>query len=109
MAQSFIEALKTQEKKPAYTIPEDHINITWDKERGVVYEEGRKSADTLEREKKMTEKELDINARMNLAIEIIERRRQAYRKQDLENYGYDKYTQEFHYEVESDSEEEPDE
>lgn len=99
--QSFVDALLTPEVK-IQGIPEDHVYLTWDREKGVVYEFGKKSADTLNREKKKKEKEEleDENYRMNMAIEEMELRRLGYRAKDIEDYGYDKYTEEFYYEPE---------
>ncbi len=98
MSQSFVEALKTRVEKKEEKIPEGHILITWDKNVGVVY----KGVSTVTSTGQQMEKQ------MSKAVAEIEERRIMYREKDLENYGYDHYTQEFSYEPESDSEEEID-
>ena len=52
------------------------------------------------------EKKEDIWEGMNRAIAAMEKRREQYRDQDLDDYGYDHYTQDFYYHLEDDSEEE---
>lgn len=111
MSQSFINALLTPEEKSVQRIPNDHVYLTWDREKGVVYEFGKKSDDTIKREEKQLEKEAleqDEHYQMSLAVEEIERRRLSYRATDIAEYGYDKYTEEFYYEPETESDEEKD-
>lgn len=92
-------------------IMEDHVLIKW--RNGVVYEYGPKSEETKKYEQEQMEKEIakeiedDIECQMSLAVEEMEERRENYRMKDLLEYGYDKYTNDFYYEIEdSDSESE---
>lgn len=94
MSQSFAEALQTRVEKKEEKIPEGHILITWDKNIGVVYK-GFVKENNYQTEKQMSK-----------AVTEIEERRIMYKEKELENYGYDHYTQEFYYEPESDSDEE---
>ena len=102
---SYKKAISAEKK----IIIEDQLVLTW--KNGVVYEYGPKSEDTKKREKMQEERrarmelENDIQLRMNRAIEEIEQRRIAYRLKDLEDYGYDKYTNDFYYEPEESNEE----
>jgi len=72
----------------------------------LTYEDGQvkyrinKSAEFLEREYAELEKKLAnlLQVRMNRAIGEIEERRRQNRKRDMDEYGYDHYTQEFYYE-----------
>ena len=96
MSQSFVEALKSRVEKQEEKIPEGHILITWDKNIGVVY-----------RGIVPTAKETaQLDQQMSKAVAEIEQRRIMYKEKELENYGYDNYTQEFYYEPESESDEE---
>ena len=99
MSKSFAKALETRVEKVQERIPEGHVLLTWKKNIGVVYE--------YKNTKVEDEEEEDLHYEMSKAVTAIEERRIMYRMKDLENYGYDHYTQEFYYEQpESDSEEE---
>jgi hypothetical protein len=90
-------------EKPQERIPEGHVLLTWKKNIGVVYE----YKNTKVEDEDENEEEEDIHYEMSKAVAAIEERRIMYRMKDLENYGYDHYTQEFYYEPEeSDSDEE---
>lgn len=97
MSKSFVKALETRVEKVQERIPEGHVLLTWEKNIGVVYEYKNTEKD---------EEEEDLHYEMSKAVAAIEERRIMYRMKDLENYGYDHYTQEFYYEQKSDSEEE---
>ena len=98
MSQSFVKALEFVVEKIEKRIPENHVLIRFDK-NNIVYEEGEKS-------EALKQPVYDIQQRMNKAIDEIEARRQMYKEKDLEDYGYDHYTQDFYYEPEEESEEE---
>jgi len=48
----------------------------------------------------------ELNNAMNMAIYKMEIRRQKYKEEDLEDYGYDKYLEEYEYEEEESDDEE---
>jgi hypothetical protein len=105
MELNYKKAIDVEKKK----VIEDQLVLKWN--NGVVYEYGPKSEETKKREKMQEEKrarmeiENSIHVQMGKAIAEIENRRLAYRLKDFEDYGYDKYTNEFYYEPESDEEE----
>ena len=71
---------------------------------GKVNYEMNKSNTFLEEEKEEHAKWMaknSIDAQMRRAVSEIDKRRNEYRKQDIVNYGYDKYTNEFYYHQES--------
>ena len=47
----------------------------------------------------------ELNNAMNTAIIKMENRRQRYKEKDLEDYGYDKYLEEYEYEPEESDDE----
>jgi len=76
---------------------------------GKVNYEMNKSQTFLEEEKEEHAKWMtknSIDAQMRRAVSDIDKRRNEYRKQDIINYGYDKYTKEFYYQESSDSSDE---
>lgn len=93
---SFLKALEFVVEKIEKKIPENHVLIRFDK--NIMVYEGEKN-------EAPKQPYYDIQQRMNKAIDEIEARRQMYRKKDLEDYGYDHYTQEFYYEPEEEEEE----
>jgi len=90
-------------------IPIDHILISWINGVGVVYEEGPKSEETIKRNQKKAEKaemDNDVQYQMEKAVEEIMIRQAMFKENVIREYGYDNYTNEFEYELETDSEEE---
>lgn len=75
---------------------------------GIVHYSIDKSDDLLEQERLQAEKEMEdsLEVRMSKAVLDIERRRRRYRKEDMQNYGFDSYTKEFYYKCPESSEEE---
>lgn len=104
MELNYKKAIDVEKKK----VIEDQLVLRWN--NGVVYEYGPKSEETKKREQMQEEKrermeiENSIHVQMGKAVAEIENRRLAYRLKDLEEYGYDKYTNEFYYEPEPEEE-----
>jgi signal recognition particle GTPase len=109
MSKNFVSALLT-EKKADLSLKEGHILLTYTNGRSgqVEYTYAKKSQETLDAEFLEEEKRLieeDVNYQMTKAIIQMEIRRDKYRAQDIIDYGYDKYTEEFYYEPEKEEDE----
>ena len=110
MSQNFVTALLT-EKKVVKSLPEGYVHLTYENgsHGSVKYTYAPKSQETLEKEMMEAEqKELEgtCNYAMSKAILKMEIRREQYRIQDIIDYGYDKYLEEYDYKPEEDEEEE---
>ena len=106
----FTKAILT-EKKQDSSLEEGQVVLTYEdgKYGKVIYTRAKKSQETLEAERIEEEKQVveeDPNYCMALAIIKMEIRRQQYRDQDIHDYGYDKYMEEYYYEPDPDSDEE---
>lgn len=55
-------------------------------------------------EEEIEAEKMELEREMNMAIERIEQRRQQYKREEIKEYGYDKYTADFEYELESEEE-----
>ena len=113
MSQNFVTALLT-EKKVVETLPEGYVQLSYKHGScgSVIYKYAPKSQETLEKEMLEAEqKEIEetLNYAMAKAILKMEIRREQYRIQDIIDYGYDKYLEEYEYEPEEDEDEEGDE
>ena len=104
MSQSMNYAEIAQKQKDIVCEVKDLLILTF--KDGMVDYRINKSQELLERERIQAEKDAAFEVRMAKAIEEMETRRQAYRQKDMDDYGYDHYTQEFYYECPESSDEE---
>jgi len=109
MSQNFVAALLT-EKKVEEVLSKGFVKLTY--ENGsfgpVKYTYPVKSQEELEEEaleEEEQEIESDPNYMMAKVIMQMEIRRENYRDQDIIEYGYDKYLEEYEYEPEEEEEE----
>lgn len=104
MAQSMNYAKVAQKQQTVVQEVKDLLLLTF--KDGMVDYRINKSQELLERERIQAERNAAFEVRMAKAIEEMEKRRQAYRQKDMEDYGYDHYTKEFYYECPESSDEE---
>jgi len=106
---NFAKAILT-EKKPDLSLKEGWVHLTYEngKYGNVKYTYAEKSQKTIDAELLAEEKrevEESLNYKMAEIIIKMDIRREKYRIQDLIDYGYDKYTEEFYYEPETSDDE----